>query len=104
MKPLLDEKGRLFGKINLIDFMVIVFLISLTPMLYYGYRILTAKKKPYEEKFHRYWLVDRVSNQEWKVSRDYFEIIHHYEIVAMKNPTITEMFKHDLRKIKEKEK
>ena len=39
---IIDEKGRLFGKINVIDFLVILFLISLTPMFYYGYKIFNA--------------------------------------------------------------
>lgn len=36
---LIDEKGRLFEKINVIDFLVVLLLISLTPLLYYGYKI-----------------------------------------------------------------
>jgi hypothetical protein len=31
---LIDEKARLFGKINVIDLLVVVFLISLIPMIY----------------------------------------------------------------------
>lgn len=42
---IIDEKGRLFGKINIIDFLVILFLLSLTPMLYFGYKI-SNKKAP----------------------------------------------------------
>ncbi len=34
-----DDKGRLFGKVNIIDFLVIVFLLSLSPMVYFGYKI-----------------------------------------------------------------
>lgn len=41
---IIDEKGRVFGKINIIDFMVILFLVFLTPMFYFGYKILNAKK------------------------------------------------------------
>jgi len=40
----IDEKGRLFGKINIIDFFVIIFLVSLIPMFYFGYRLSNAKK------------------------------------------------------------
>lgn len=42
----IDEKGRLFGKINVIDFLAILFLLSLTPMFYFGYKIFTPKKRP----------------------------------------------------------
>jgi len=41
---LIDEKGRLFGKINIIDFLVISFLISLTPMFYFVYKILNKTR------------------------------------------------------------
>lgn len=40
---IIDEQGRLFGKINLIDFLVIVFFLSLTPMFYFGYKIFNPK-------------------------------------------------------------
>ena len=35
----IDEKGRLFGKINAIDFLAILFLLCLMPMFYFGYKI-----------------------------------------------------------------
>lgn len=40
---IIDEKGRLFGKINLIDFLAVLFLLSLTPMFYFGYKIYSKK-------------------------------------------------------------
>lgn len=40
---IIDEKGRLFGKINVIDFLVILFLISWAPMFYYGHKIFHKK-------------------------------------------------------------
>lgn len=36
---MIDEKGRIFGKINAIDFLVIIFLVSLLPALYFVYKI-----------------------------------------------------------------
>ncbi|MFA5410278.1 MAG: DUF4330 domain-containing protein [Candidatus Omnitrophota bacterium] len=33
---IIDEKGRLFGKINVIDFLVILFLLCLMPIFYFG--------------------------------------------------------------------
>ena len=36
---IIDAKGRLLGKVNVIDFLAIIFLLSLTPMFYYGYKI-----------------------------------------------------------------
>ena len=43
---ILDSNGRIFGKINLIDFMVIIFVVCLTPVFYFGYKI---SKKPVKE-------------------------------------------------------
>lgn len=40
---IIDEKARLFGKINVIDFFALLFLISLLPMFYFGYKIFTKK-------------------------------------------------------------
>lgn len=40
---IIDEKGRIFSKINLIDFFVILFLLFLTPVFYFGYKIVTKK-------------------------------------------------------------
>ena len=42
---IIDAQGRLFGKINVIDFLVIMFLVSLTPMFYFGYKIFNSKPK-----------------------------------------------------------
>lgn len=36
---IIDERGRLFGKINVIDLLAILFLASLVPMFNFGYRI-----------------------------------------------------------------
>ena len=36
---LIDEKGKIFGKINIIDLGVIIFILSLVPMIYFGYKI-----------------------------------------------------------------
>ena len=41
---MLDDKGRLniFGwRVNIIDFLVLVFLICLMPMFWFGYKIMT---------------------------------------------------------------
>ncbi len=38
---LIDDKGRLFGKWNIIDVLVIMFLLCTMPMFYYGYKIFT---------------------------------------------------------------
>ena len=45
---IMDDKGRLFGKLNIIDFLVLIFLLSLTPMFYFGYKIYTRPKPELE--------------------------------------------------------
>jgi len=40
---IIDEKGKLFGKINIIDFLVILFFFCLLPIFYFGYKVLTKK-------------------------------------------------------------
>jgi hypothetical protein len=41
---IIDEKGKLFGKINVLDFLAILFLIYLTPVFYFGYKIFIKKQ------------------------------------------------------------
>lgn len=38
---LIDKKGRIFGKVNIIDFLVLLFILCLTPAFYVGYKIMT---------------------------------------------------------------
>ena len=40
---IIDEKGKLFSKINVIDFLVLLFLLCLSPMFYFGYKIFNKK-------------------------------------------------------------
>jgi hypothetical protein len=49
---MIDEKGRIFGKLNIIDFIFVVLLLSVIPVIYYGNR-LTAIKKPAEKKYEK---------------------------------------------------
>jgi len=40
---LIDEKGRIFGKINIIDLFVIVLILSVVPMYFMGHKVINAK-------------------------------------------------------------
>ena len=40
---IIDEKGRLFGKVNIIDFLVLLFIFFLVPMFYFGYKLFSKK-------------------------------------------------------------
>jgi len=49
---LIDEKGRLFGLINLIDFFVLLFLLAMIPVLYFGNKIIFRPvAEPFGEDF-----------------------------------------------------
>ena len=45
----IDGQGRLFGKINLIDFLAILILVSMLPAFYMGYKIIKEPKKEYTD-------------------------------------------------------
>ncbi len=47
----IDDKGRIFGKINIIDFLVVLSLIGLAPVFCLGYKALSKKEvvKVYRE-------------------------------------------------------
>jgi hypothetical protein len=45
---IIDEKGRLFGRINLIDFIVLVSLFSFIPFVYLGYNIISRRNMAVE--------------------------------------------------------
>ena len=42
---IIDKKGRLFGKINVIDFMVILVFLFLVPAFYFGYKLLYERPR-----------------------------------------------------------
>ena len=45
MKKIVDERGRLFGRISVIDFIVIAVVIVLAVAAYYKYHALDATSK-----------------------------------------------------------
>lgn len=54
---IIDKRGFIFGKINLIDFLVILFIVCLTPMFWFGYKIFHTLTPPspqinWEEKYN----------------------------------------------------
>jgi hypothetical protein len=40
---IIDQNGRIFGKVNLIDFVAVLLILSILPMAYFGYKALTRK-------------------------------------------------------------
>lgn len=44
MGKIIDQRGRLFGLINVIDLFAILFLLSFIPILYFGYKVIVAEK------------------------------------------------------------
>ena len=41
---LIDDKGKIFGKINFFDFLLILFLVALTPIFYFGNKALSRRE------------------------------------------------------------
>ena len=52
MEKIIDRDGKLFGKINVVDFLCLLFVILLLPMIYHGYRLTSAKVKHESGGFH----------------------------------------------------
>ncbi len=42
---IIDERGMVFGKINIIDFLVVLFVLCLLPMFYFGYKIINRPQE-----------------------------------------------------------
>jgi len=47
---LIDDKGRLSGKINLVDFLVVLFLVCIIPAYYFGHVTVKSKVPQIETK------------------------------------------------------
>lgn len=43
---IIDEKGRLFGKINAIDFLAVLFLLCLTPVFFFAFKVFVKQPAP----------------------------------------------------------
>ncbi len=52
MKKILDSHGRVFGIINIFDFLFLLFLILLLPMIYHGYRLTHVKQEFVKAGYH----------------------------------------------------
>ena len=48
---IIDNRGGLFGKINIIDFLVILFLFSLLPMFFFSWKAFKLRRAAYDEAF-----------------------------------------------------
>ncbi len=80
MIKIIDDKGMLFGKINIIDFMVIFLLLfTILPMFYYGYKLYKMPK--YQPSPSINW------------EQKYNEKIAEKEAVLKKYPKIRKYFK-----------
>lgn len=51
---IIDDKGRLFGKINLIDFLVLLAFIFIIPMSYFGYKLFNKPLPKIKEEVRKY--------------------------------------------------
>lgn len=78
---IVDDKGRIFSKVNIIDFLVLLFVLCLMPAFYFGYKIMTkptptptiiVDKAEYEELKAKETCLDYLY-KEHKRLRKYFE-------------------------------
>ena len=53
---IIDEKGRLFGRINIFDFLVILFLFCFIPLFYFGYDIYYIKTNEINSQLKGKWV------------------------------------------------
>lgn len=62
---IIDDKGRLFGRINVIDFLLASLLISLAPMFYFGYRIFYGEPSSLkvQEEIHKEFIEIKVKGR-----------------------------------------
>ncbi len=70
---IIDEKGRLFAKINIIDFLAVVFLLSLTPMFYFGYKLCNNKAPEV-----------KVQEQQQKPKKEFIKIMINCKFIRLK--------------------
>ncbi len=79
---IIDKKGRLwvFGwRINIIDFLVVVFILSLTPMVWFGYKLTSSRLSPPPPEVN--WM-DKYNNkisQEVRFLREYPRFKKYFE-------------------------
>ena len=84
---IIDERGMLFGKVNIIDFIVVLFLLCLTPMVYFGYKIMQKEPQalkqanPYVEITKKEY--NELKNPAW-------EIVAYYELKSKVDTFLTE--------------
>ena len=67
---LLDNKGRVFGVINIIDLFVLAFLIGMVSILIFGWKISKLPQKKHATLKH-YYLWDRYANQMQSIEEGY---------------------------------
>ncbi|MDD5136746.1 MAG: DUF4330 family protein [Candidatus Omnitrophica bacterium] len=51
MAKIIDQKGRLFGLINVIDLSVILILVSFVPLIFIGYKIVSMGEKTEDKEW-----------------------------------------------------
>ena len=79
---IIDKRGMIFGKVNVIDFLVVIFILSLTPMFYFGWKLYTKKlPSPPTPPININW------------EQKYKEEIAQKEVIFKKHPRLKKYFK-----------
>jgi hypothetical protein len=88
---ILDEKGELFGKVNVILFLVILFLLGFSYVFYYVYGIATLSSPPPTTTTYKKLIISlRVKNVEPYLAKvikkgDFEESINDFKIATIEN-------------------
>ena len=64
---IIDDKGMLFGKVNVIDFAVLGFICMFLPMFYFGYRF-SKYRKPQEKLIQRCKLDESITKYDKRIA------------------------------------
>lgn len=82
----IDNKGRLFGKINILDFLVLVFLICLAPLTYFGVEIYNYEQEKKAKAFEAEQLARTI--REEKIAGYKATIAEQEKMIAEREETI----------------
>lgn len=71
----IDERGRLFGKVNVIDFLFILFFLIIIPMFIFGYKLFMANTAREKEELKKESIDIQISGKFIKVNPEILKLI-----------------------------
>ena len=80
---IIDEKGRLFGKWNIIDILAVIFIsLLIIPSAYFGYKIFI--KPPPQQITQRAWYYEKIDTLDAEIDALKEEITNYKTEIAVK--------------------